>query len=167
MIISKKMQDSLNEQVVHELHSHNAYLAIAGFIDSLGLKVLSRRFFEQADEERTHALKIINFIMDVGATVAVGAIPTTTNKFKTVEEAVEASLKQEERVTAQINNLMALAQKEKDYATASFLQWFIDEQVEEIASMSDLLSLIRRAGPANILLVEDRILREESDKHPT
>ncbi len=153
------MTGALNEQIVHELHSSNAYIALAGYFDSLGLKALARRFFIQSDEERDHAMKFVNYLMDVGQQVQVAAIPDTKSVFASVEEGVAAALEQEERVTAQINDLMALAHDEKDYATASFLQWFIDEQVEEIATVSELLQLVRLAGPDRVLMVEERLMR--------
>ncbi len=160
-MISKKMTKALNEQIVHELYSSNAYIALAGYFDSLGLKAMSRRFFVQSDEEREHAMKFVNYLMDVGAPVAVGAIPESKSSYASVEAGVSAALEQEERVTAQINDLMALAHEEKDYATASFLQWFIDEQVEEIATVTELLQLVRLAGPDRILMVEERLMRME------
>jgi len=158
-IISKKMEESLNVQIVNELFSSNAYLAIAAYMDSLGLKVMANRFFLQSEEERDHALKLLKYLLSVGAGVRIGAIPEPKNSFKSVEDAVECSLTQEEVVTKQINDLMTLAHKEDDYATASFLKWFVDEQVEELSTVGDLLQLIRLAGPERILMVEDRLLR--------
>lgn len=159
MLISKEMQDKINEQIVHELFSSNAYLGIASYCDSLGLKVLAGRFFEQSEEERGHALKFLQYLLDVGAKVEMGAIPQPKSDFKSVEEAVKTALEQEVTVTNQINALMALAQKEDDYATASFLKWFIDEQVEEVATIGDLLQLVQLAGDDRILMVEDRLMR--------
>ena len=158
-IISKKMAKMLNEQIVHELYSSNAYLAIASYMNSLGLTVLSKRFFIQSDEERMHALKFIRYMLDVGAPVQIGAVKEAANTFKSVEAAIELALKQEEWVTELINNLMAQAHGDKDYATASFLKWFIDEQVEEIATTGELLQLVRLAGEERILMVEERLMR--------
>lgn len=158
-MISKKMAKALNEQIVQELHSSNAYIALAGYLDGLGLKVMSSKFFQQSDEERVHAMKFVRFLLDVGAPVSVGVIPPTKNDFKSVDEAVSAALEQEKHITDLINKLMALAHSENDYATASFLKWFIDEQVEEISTVTELLQLVRLAGPDRILLVEERIMR--------
>lgn len=158
-MISKKMEKALNEQIVHELHSSNAYIALAGYLDSLGLKVMSQRFFQQSDEERMHAMKFVRYVLDVGAPVGIGVVPPTKNDFKSVDEAVSMALEQEKHITALINDLMALAHKENDYATASFLKWFIDEQVEEISTVTELLQLVRLAGPDRILLVEERLMR--------
>ncbi|MDK2971561.1 MAG: bacterioferritin [Candidatus Sumerlaeota bacterium] len=159
MPISKKMQDGINQQIVNELFSSNAYLAIAGYMDSQGLKVLAAHYLEQSAEERTHAMKLLHYLLDVGASLSIGAIPEPQNKFKSVEEAVKSALDQEEIVTTQINDLMGLAHTQKDYATVSFLQWFVDEQVEEISTASELLQLVRLAGSERILLVEDRLMK--------
>ncbi|MCB2153577.1 ferritin [bacterium] len=157
-LISDAMQDSINQQVANELYSSNAYLSIAGYLDSLGLSVMSQRFFEQSDEERAHAMKFVHYLLEVGGDLVINAIPEPANKFKSVREAVAASLQQEKEVTRQINQMMTLARSEDDHATASFLQWFVDEQVEEISTMSNLLQVVEMAGD-NLLLVEDRLLK--------
>lgn len=159
---TKELEKALNQQIVNELGASNAYLMIAGFMDSLGLKILAQHFFKQSDEERGHALKILRYLLDVGCAPKIAAIPAVSGQFKTVEEAVKSALDQEIEVTGQINNLMEMAHKAKDYASVSFLRWFVDEQVEEVSSMNDLLLLVKRAGPSNMLAVEDRLLRGPS-----
>lgn len=159
-MISKQLEKALNEQIVNELFSSNAYLAVAAYLDGEGLKVLAAHFLKQSDEERTHALKLMRYLLDVSGKLNIGVVAAPLGKFKSVEHAVRNSLEQEQLVTAQINGLMGLAHKEDDYATASFLKWFVDEQVEELASMGDLLMLVQKAGEANLLLVEDRLLKQ-------
>lgn len=159
MLIDKQMQDGINQQIVNELYSSNAYLAISSYMDSRGLKVLAARFFEQSDEERTHAMKLLHYLLEVGGAVHIGTIPEPCNAFTSIENAVQTALDQEVEVTRQINELMALAHQQKDYATSSFLQWFVDEQVEEVSTTTDLLQLIRLAGDERILMVEDRLLK--------
>jgi len=158
-MISDKMTSLINQQVANELHSSNAYLAIASYMETNGWKVLGEWFFRQAGEERDHALKFLRYLLDVGAKVEIAAVPDVKNDFASVEEAVKTSLDQEKKVTAQIHDIMALAQDERDFPTTSFLKWFIDEQVEEEASVGDLLLLVQRAGEKNLLLVEDRLMR--------
>ena len=158
-MLNKTLQDAINEQIAYELYSSNAYLGVASYMDSLGLKVLAAHFMTQSDEERMHAKKFMHYLMEVGATVQVGAIDACASHFDSVEAAVKASLDQEMRVTERINGLMGLAHEQKDYATASFLKWFVDEQVEEQATMNDLLMMVRHAGP-HLLLVEDRLLKQ-------
>ena len=159
-MISKSLEKAINEQIVNELYSSNAYLSIASYMDSEGLKVLSAYFFKQSQEERTHAIKLLRYLLDVSGNVAIGQVPAPPLKFKSVEHAVKVSLDQEQTVTGQINNLMGLSHKENDYATASFLKWFVDEQVEELSSMNELLLLVQKAGEVNLLLVEDRLLKQ-------
>jgi len=158
-MISKTLQDAINQQIVNELYASNAYLAVASYMDAEDLKVLSAHFFEQSHEERTHALKLLKYLLEVKGCPEVGAIPEPPRAFKSVEQAVELSLKQEEVTTKQINDLMSMAHDERDYATISFLKWFVDEQVEELASMNELLGLVKRAGDQHLLLVEDRLTR--------
>jgi ferritin len=158
-MIHKDLEAAINEQIVYELYSSNAYLSVASFMDGQGLKVLSANFVQQSEEEREHAKKFIRYLQEVGGTVRIGAIPQPKQDFASVEEAVKMSLEQEEEVTRRINGLMGLAHDQKDYATASFLKWFVDEQVEEQASMNDLLMMVRHAGP-HLLLVEDRLLKQ-------
>ena len=164
-MLSDKLTKMIHEQIVHELYSSNAYLAIASFFSDKGLSVLAAKFFEQSAEERDHALRFMNYLLDVGADVQIGAIPEPQNTFKSAEDAVAKSLKQEEWVTELINNLMAQAHEDKDFATISFLKWFIDEQVEEMSSMSELLQLVRMAGEDNILMVEHRLMRMGVEPH--
>lgn len=159
-MLSKATEKAINEQIVNELYSSNAYLSVASYMDSEGLKVLSAFFFRQSAEERDHALKLLHYMLDVGGKVVVGTVPAPMATFKSVEHAVQESLNQEKTVTEQINRLMGLAHKESDYATASFLKWFVDEQVEELSSMHELLLLVQKAGDQNLLLVEDRLLKQ-------
>lgn len=159
-MLSGRLQDAINAQIVNELYASNAYLSVASYMDTQGLKVLAAFFFRQSDEERLHATKLLHYVLDVQGDVHIGSVPAPPVTFDSVEAAVAKSLDQENQVTAQINALMTIAHEEKDYATSSFLKWFVDEQVEEVASMTDLLNLIRRAGPQNLLLVEDRLMKQ-------
>lgn len=159
-MIKPQVQDSINAQIVNELYASNAYLSVAAYMDGQGLKVLAAFFFRQSDEERMHATKLLHYLLDVQGDVKIGAVPAPPLEFASVEAAIAASLEQEITVTNQINAMMTIAHETRDYATASFLKWFVDEQVEEQSSMSDLLQLVRRAGPHNLLLVEDRLMKQ-------
>lgn len=163
-MISQGLADAINRQIVNELYSSNAYLEIAGYFDGRGLKVLARHFFRQSDEERAHALRLGRYLLDVGKTLRIAAVPEPMAEFTSTEHAVQTALDQEIEVTRQINALMATAHKENDYASISMLQWFVDEQVEEVSSMSDLLQLVRMAGEERLLLVEDRLMRASEDE---
>lgn len=145
-MISSAMNRQLNGQIDSELLACQAYLAMACVLDGMALKGLAARFRKQSEEERGHAMKILDYVLEVGATVTLGALPAPKAKFASVVAIAEAALAHEEKVTQQINDLVALAEKEKDYATRSFLQWFVDEQVEEIASATHFLQLAKMAG---------------------
>lgn len=163
MMITKKMNAKLNEQVAREFEASHAYLAMSCRLDAMGFKILSAFFFRQQAEERDHAIKILHYLQEVGGDVALTQIAEPEANYKTVQAIVEAALEAELDVTSRINELMNLAATEKDHATASFLKWFVDEQVEEVSSMRDLLGLVKLAG-ANLLQVEARIRHEMAAK---
>jgi len=105
-------------------------------------------------------MKFLRFVLDAGGTVEVLAIPAPKNGFESAEEAVSLSLDWERQVSRHIDDLVALATAHNDNATNVFLQWFVTEQVEEVATMTELLQVVRRAGETNLLLVEDYIARK-------
>jgi ferritin len=159
MLISDKMNAALNEQTGHEFGASLQYVAIAAYFDSDNLPELAAHFYRQAEEERDHAMRFVNYLVDAGGKVALPAIPAPKSGFASAEEAVKLSVDWEVTVTRQINGLVDLAIKETDHITENFLQWFMTEQLEEVSSMERLLSLIRRAG-ANLLFVEDYLARQ-------
>lgn len=154
MIISAKLAGALNEQVGHEYGASLQYVSIASYFEQQKLKLLAKLFFEQSDEEKMHALKLVHYLLDTQAGVQIPSIPAPKPTFASAEEAVGAALKWEKDVTAQITGLMQIAVDDNDYMSQSFLQWFIDEQLEEITKMDQLLSVVQRAGERNLLMVE-------------
>ncbi|MFH0983894.1 MAG: ferritin [Planctomycetota bacterium] len=154
MLISDKMCKKLNKQVTNEFYASHLYLAMACAFNSQGLKVFSKRFFMQTEEERQHALKIAKYILDVHGEVALEGLREPSCDCSSARTMVKAALDHELLVTKQINELVGLAQEENDHATRSFLQWFVDEQVEEVGNMADLLQLMEMAGDEHILQVE-------------
>jgi len=163
MMISETMNAKLNEQITAEFAAAHKYLAMACAFDSRGLKILCQRFVQQAAEERDHAMKILHYMLEVGGRVHLEAVPEPADQFANPKAIVAAALESEQHVTRLIHDLVSLADSEKDYATRSFLQWFVDEQVEEVASMRDLLTLVELAGN-NLLQVEARIRHEMMPK---
>jgi ferritin len=155
MQISKKMNAAINQQIGNEFGASLQYVAIASYFDGDGLPILAGRFFQQADEERMHAMKFVRFVLDAGGHVEIPAVSAPKSVFKSVEDAVHLSLDWENTVTRQINELVALAIKESDYITQNFLAWFTTEQLEEVSSMDILLRMVQRAGPNNLLFVEN------------
>jgi len=159
MLLKQPVVDALNKQVVEEFTASLQYTAIALYFDRETLPELTNFFHIQANEEHEHAMKLLQYVNDAGGHPLVPATGEIKNRFETAEEAVQLALDQELKVTDQINNLVDIAEKEKDHLTRQFLQWFVTEQLEEVSSMSDLLRIVRRAGETNLLLVEDYLAR--------
>ena len=164
MLISDKMNQELNKQIGSELGASNQYVNVAAYFDNEGLSELSGFFFRQSAEERVHAMRFVDYVLDAGGKVAVPAIEAPPSEIDSAEKAVELSLNWEMQVTGQINALMDLAIEENDHITQEFLRWFIDEQLEEVSTMEELLSVVRRAGDANLLFVEQYVVRK-GDPH--
>lgn len=162
MLISKKMNRAINEQIGNEFNAMMQYIAIASYFSMEGLTQLAGHFYQQADEERHHALRFVKFVLDAGGTVDIPATPAPKNKFRNAAEAVRYSLDQEKEVTEQINGLVELAIKESDHITQRNLDWFVNEQLEEVSSMDQLLKVIQRAGDQNLLYVEDYLARQKA-----
>jgi bacterioferritin B len=159
MLISDKMAAAINTQIGNEFGACIQYVSIAAHFGTENLPQLSLHFHKQAMEEKDHALRFVNYVVDAGGRVVIPAIPAPRSGFKSAEEAVQLSLDWEETVTKQINGLVDLSIKENDHITRNFLQWFVNEQLEEVASMDQLLSIVRRAGEGGLLLVEEYLAR--------
>lgn len=155
MMISPQMQDALNAQIGMEFAAAMKYDAMGAHFDAEALPQLAQRYFAQAAEERVHAQKFLRYVLDAGGRVRIPAIPAPQAEFDTAEAAAQAALESELAVTKSINQLMDLAIADSDHATAAMLQWFVSEQVEEVATADQLLRIIQRAGEHNLLLVED------------
>jgi len=149
----------LNEQIGNEFAAHQQYLACAVYFDALTMPQLASLFYVQALEERTHAMMMIQYLLDADAQVTIPAIPQPTNEFDDIVAPVQLALDQEKRVTQQIYELTAIARDEHDFASDQFMQWFIKEQVEETSSMSDLLTVVKRSSD-DIEAIEDYLARE-------
>jgi ferritin len=149
----------LNEQVGNELAAHNQYLACAIHYDAMTMPQMAAHFYAQALEERSHALMMVQYLLDTGAEVAIPAIEAPVSSFADVVAPVELAWEQEKRVTTQINELLVIAREESDFASEQFLQWFVKEQVEEVASMADLLAVVRRNAAA-LESIEEYVARE-------
>lgn len=160
MLVSENVIRSINEQIGNEFSAMLQYTAIAAHFDAEALPELATFFSRQAEEEKEHAQRFIKFVTDTGANVAIPAIPAPQASFQFAEEAVKLSLEQEKKVTAQINNMVHIAKGETDYLTDNFLQWFIEEQLEEVASMDNLLRVVQRAGEGNLMRVEEYLARK-------
>jgi ferritin len=149
----------LNEQIGYEFAASQQYVAIAVSYDAETLPRLAAFFYRQALEERNHALMMIQYLLDADAEVVVPAVEAPRTGFADIVEPVQLALDQERRVAEQVGALARVARDHDDYASEQFMQWFIKEQVEEIASMNDLLTIVGRAKD-DPLRAEEFLARE-------
>jgi bacterioferritin B len=156
---SSRFADALNEQVAHEFAASQQYVAIAVYYDGETLAQLASHFYRQAVEERNHAMMIVQYLLDADLPVWIPAVEGPRTEFPDAVAPVQLALDQEKRVTEQISQLAVLARDEGDLVGAQFLDWFLKEQREEVASMSDLLAIVERATASNLLLAEDHLAR--------
>jgi ferritin len=161
MLISKELNDAINEQIGHELHASHQYVNIAASFEERALKILAKMFYKQAEEEREHAMKFVRYLTQAGGQVAIPAVPAPRAAFATVEEAVQLSLDWEMEVTRRINALMDLAIQENDHIAQDFLRWFVTEQLEEVSTMDNLLKVVRQAGEKNLYMMEAYLSHKE------
>lgn len=161
MLISKELAAAFNQQIGNELGASLQYVSIAAHFHQRQLLLLSKLFMAQADEERQHAMKFVKYVLDTKGELQIPSVAAPTPTFASAEDAVAAALRWEEEVTRQIGQLMDLAVKQNDYLAQSFLQWFIDEQLEEVAKMDRILSVIRQSGEKNLLMVEAYLVHIE------
>lgn len=131
-MLSKAIQEALNKQVQMEAESSQAYLAMASWAEiQPGLEGVTEFFYRQSDEERVHELKLIRFINERGGFAAIPALPQPMVTFPSLRKLFDEFLKHELKVSDSINDLVHLSLTEKDYATHNFLQWYVNEQIEE------------------------------------
>ena len=149
----------LNAQIGNELAAHNQYLACAIYYDALTMPRMAAFFYGQALEERGHAMMMVQYLVDTDAEVVIPAVAAPTSAFADLVAPVELALAQERTVTDQINGLLRIAREEGDFASEQFMQWFIKEQVEEVATMSDLLAVASRSRH-DIEDIEEYVARE-------
>jgi bacterioferritin B len=161
-----RFTDALNEQVASEFGASQQYVAIAVHYDAESLPQLAAHFYRQAVEERNHAMILVQYLLDAGVPVVIPGVAAPKPGFEDDREPVALALEQERTVTAQIVRLVEIAREEADYVGEQFLGWFLDEQREEMASMSTLLAVIDRAGADNMLLVEDYLDRSAAATGP-
>lgn len=155
-----RFAEQLNAQIGNELAAHNQYLACAIYYDALTMPQMAAFFYAQALEERAHAMMMVQYLLDTDAAVEIPAVAAPVNEFPDVVAPVALALAQERRVTDQINGLLRTAREENDFASEQFMQWFIKEQVEEVATMSDLLTVVNR-NVDDVEDIEEYVAREQ------
>lgn len=145
-MLSQKLQDAFNAQINKELYSEYLYLSMAAYCYTLDLDGFANYFMVQTQEEHFHAMKMFNFVNERGGKIILKQIDGPQTDFKSVIDVYEKTYEHEQFVTKSINELMDVAMKENDHAAASFLKWFIDEQVEEEATVSKILAKLKLIG---------------------
>ena len=155
-----RFSDALNDQVAYEFAASQQYVAVAVWYDAETLPLLAAHFYRQALEERNHAMMLVQYLLDSGEQVRIPAVAEPKNEFSDAVAPVALALEQERTVTEQIVRLAALAREENDLVGAQFMDWFLKEQREEVASMSALLAVVERAAD-NLLLAEEHLSRHQ------
>jgi ferritin len=160
-MISKKLENALNKQFNQELYNSNLYLSMSAYFAEQSLKGFASWMKGQAEEERLHAEKFFNYMIDRNLKVKLSQIAAPPVTWASPLAAIKAGLEAEQTNTGRLNDLMDLAIKERDHATQSLMQWFVDEQVEEEASFGELVDQLKLAEKApGALFMLDRELSQ-------
>lgn len=167
-MISQQLQNRINLQIKREMYSENLYLSMAAYLDYINLPGFANFFKVQVQEERFHTMKFFKYLNERGGRVIIDKMEKPSSEFESISEVFELAYKHEQFVSQSINELMEMAVNENDYATKSFLNWFVDEQVEEEASMEGLLKQLQLIdGKGQGLLMLDRELIQRVFTLPT
>ncbi len=158
--MTSKFHRLLQAQIRNEFTASQQYVALAVWFDSQDLPRLARHFYRQSLEERNHAMMIVQYLIDQDVAVTIPGVDEVRNEFTEPADLVALALQQERGVTDDIIALAKVARDEDDYAGEQFMQWFLKEQVEEVAQMTTLLNVVRRAE-GNLFHVEDYLAREQ------
>jgi ferritin len=163
------IQDAMNEQMKNEFYAAYQYLSMAAYCESENLPGFAHWMRAQAREETEHAMKFYDFILGRNGRVVLQAIEGPVVEFGSPLEVFERALEHEQKVTAMINDLYGLAVKENDYASQTFLQWFVTEQVEEEKNTGDVVETLKMIGDKSeaLFLLDRELARREGDEEPT
>ena len=159
-----RFTDALNEQIAYEFGASQQYIAIAVHYDAQTLPQLAAHFYRQSLEERNHAMIMVQYLLDADEPVVIPAVEAPQTEFDDVVAPVQLALEQEKRVTGQIQQLAITARDEVDLVAEQFMHWFLQEQREEISSMSSLLDVVSRSKD-NVMFVEDFLARESGGEN--
>ncbi len=158
-MLKESVEKALNEQINAELYSAYLYQSMAAYFENKSLAGFASWMDLQVEEEQAHARKIYDFVNERGGRVIFEGIEKPKSDWDSNLEVFEDSLEHEEKVTAMINDLVSLAEEEKDYATHSFLQWFVDEQVEEEDTFGEIVDKLRLVGDStqSLFMLDDKL----------
>jgi ferritin len=157
-MLHKKVEDICNRQVEREGYSSNLYLSMASWAENNGMAGIASWLYVQADEERLHMLKFIKYINERGGKAIVPAFKKPASEYKSAEDVFTQVLKHEEFVTASINEIVQVTLEVKDYTTNNFLQWFVNEQIQEESSAHAILDKLKLVGKNNLYIFDRDIL---------
>jgi len=153
MFISERVKNAINAEIGLEFFAHNQYLAMAAYFETKSLDKLAQFFYAQAAEELMHGMKLFKYLLEAGAEPAIPEIPAPRTGFESPVEIGEMFLSQEQNVTDKFYEMVRMAREDGDHISENFLQWFINEQLEEMSTASKLTDWFRMSGD-NLLMVE-------------
>lgn len=151
---SERFVNALNDQIGREFNAAHQYTALAAYYDRLTFPRLAKFFYAQADEERGHAMKMVDYLRDTGAELRLGEVAAPRTDFADHVEPIKLALESERKVSVAIAAIYEIARETNDFASESFMQWFVDEQVEEESTMEDLLQVAERVREYPMMLEE-------------
>lgn len=157
-MLTKKIEAVLNDQIEKEAYSSNLYLAMACWAETNGYAGVAKWLYAQADEERAHMLKFVTYVNERGGHAIISALDEPPKNQKSIVEMFNGVYKHEQYISQSINEIVALAIEEKDYTTQSWIQWFVNEQIEEEAQVSEILDKLKLLGEHNMYLFDRDIL---------
>jgi ferritin len=166
-MLTKKVVEFCNRQIEREGYSSNLYLAMASWAENKGLAGVASWLYVQADEERLHMLKFIKYVNERGGTALMPAFKQPPVKFKSVQDMFKDVLKHEQFISASINEVLTVANDEKDYATANWIQWFVNEQIQEESSAKIILDKLELAGESGLYFLDRDIMALRAAAEPT
>ncbi|MBI4428501.1 MAG: ferritin [Ignavibacteriales bacterium] len=164
-MIPKKIQDAINEQIMHEFSSSYVYLSMSAYFQSTNLPGFAHWLMIQSREEYSHALKLYNHVIERGGKVELENIPKPKADFNNPLDVMKKVFEHEQKVTALIHALYELAVKEKDYPAQVMLQWFIEEQVEEEKNANEVIHLLKQVGeaPAGLIMLDRQLAARKAE----
>jgi len=156
--MKKKIEEICNRQIEREAYSSHLYLAMASWAENEGLKGVSDWLYAQSEEERVHMLKFVKFVNERGGKAVIPELKKPPVSFKSVNEIFEETLKHEQYITNSINEIVFLALEEKDFTTHNWVQWFVTEQIEEEASVMEIMDRLKLATEKNLYFFDRDIM---------
>jgi len=157
-MLKKKVEGILNAQIEKEGYSSNLYLAMASWAEANGYSGIARWLYAQSDEERVHMLKILHYVNERGGHAIIPAFKEAPKDQKSITDMFNAVLEHERYITDSINTIVAVTLDEKDFTTHNWIQWFVSEQIEEEARVTEILDKLKLLGDRNFYLFDRDIL---------